>query len=281
MPSNGYFDGVEHIWVMWAVSLAAVFWGLWRMLRTINLRAIRRFWVAEEGAAYTLSYVLVFPLYLLMVVVAMQTTVILITKMGVVYAAYCGARSACVYHGLDGGSAVFRQYAERKVRQAVAGALTPFANSSSYHAQLLGIATTGNDANAADKYYETYMKLINGDDGEGSGPVNKAYLTAKYRFAIAPQATHILIEAPPMTNSQKPWTKDVAVTVTYKCPFDAPVVGRWIGDQVTVPLASGGNGGTYYYIAIASTAKLQYEVPKTHDVKLQIPEVVDPVLPQF
>ena len=58
---------------------------------------LRRLAVEEDGAAYTLSYVMVIPVYALLICLIIETCLMLTAKLGTVYAGYAAARSASVW----------------------------------------------------------------------------------------------------------------------------------------------------------------------------------------
>ena len=59
--------------------------------------SLRRFAHDEEGAAYSLSFVMVIPIYGALDVLDHRRTLILTAKLGTVYAAYAAARTASVW----------------------------------------------------------------------------------------------------------------------------------------------------------------------------------------
>lgn len=267
VDSSAYFRGVEWLWALWLASAVGVAWATIRTFSGINLSVLRRFLRSERGAAYSFAYVMTFPIYVLLIVIVCQTTMLLITHMGVVYAAYAGVRSAIVWKAVTDGEGKTTEVADKMIRQAVVAALTPFASSSSYHAQQMGISGT---STAADDYYDQYIAYIGSD--KSGGPVRKTYLTAKYRYAAGDKVTRVTTVVPD-AGGEEPWKKDVKVTVTYNAPFDLPVVAQWLGKK---PFS----GASFYVLPLNASASLQFEIPKSEPVKgartLGIP---DPFLP--
>ena len=80
----------------------------------------------EEGGAYTLSYVMVVPIIMLLMCLIVETTLMLSAKLGTVYAAFAGARVASVW-----SSAADWDRAEQRIEQAAIKAFVPFASGSS------------------------------------------------------------------------------------------------------------------------------------------------------
>ena len=58
---------------------------------------MRRLANDEDGAAYTLSYVMVIPVYALLICLIIESVLMLTAKLGTVYAAYAAARTASVW----------------------------------------------------------------------------------------------------------------------------------------------------------------------------------------
>ncbi len=51
----------------------------------------------EDGAAYTLSYVMVIPVYALLICLIIESVLMMTAKLGTVYAAFAAARTASVW----------------------------------------------------------------------------------------------------------------------------------------------------------------------------------------
>lgn len=257
------FDGSPGLWAAWAMSAVAGAALTARTFAGLSRADLRAFHADEEGAVYSFSYVLVFPLYVLLLAVVVQT-LLLITRIGVEYAAYAGARAAAVYIPVNGGNA---DAAEPRVRSAVAAALTPFAT---YSAANRG---GGGSADAAEfhRFYAAYAQ------GVGLTPVNEPYLTAKYAYAASTAGTRITIAVDPAGRggrggsgglsglSGEPDGGDVTVTVVHNAPFDIPAVGRLLG------FARGPAGN--YVLPMTAAATLPVEAYKSRDGAPGIPAV--------
>src|SRR5262249_27699755 len=129
-------QSVEAIWLIWLLGLLLLGWGFVRACRRASWRwpAWRALHSDEEGASYTLSYVITIPIYFLLVCVVFESTLLLHAKLGTMYAAYAGARSAVVWQSAEPAS--LRQ---DRPRQAVFTALAPFASPSPQHAVTQGL----------------------------------------------------------------------------------------------------------------------------------------------
>lgn len=228
------FHSVEIIWCVWAVSLVALagmtYGGLRRMSRPRLRRLLRR----EEGAGYTLSFVMIVPLYVLLMCMVFETSLMLVAKIGTIYSAYSGARSAIVWSSAATGAGAART----KVEQAAKKSFVPFASST---------AGTGNITYRERQYILAYEDY---DDD----PVSRGYLKKKYRFA----QQHLSVDYQPPAS----WDQDVTVRVRYNFPFTVSAIARLFSEKSA--------DGKYYYV-IESLATLQNEGPQNAAQTLGIP----------
>lgn len=222
------FRSVEIIWGLWILSLGGFVVLLRSTLRRLSWRRLRRCSTNETGAAYTLSLVMVVPIYLLLLASIVETTLVLSAKCGTIYAAYHASRAGVVW-----SSAADPATADAKMRQAAIEAMLPFVSGTQNRS-----AGTPESA-AARRYLDAYEEYA-------TDPADRAYLAAKYRFAE--QAVSVTHDGPPAQ-----WHSDLKVVVRYNFPFNVPGVGRLLGEQ-----AADGN----YYYPIQSAAQLQNEGPK-------------------
>src|SRR6185437_5924062 len=84
---------------------------------------VRHFIADENGAAYTLSYVMVIPVYAILICMIIETVLMLSAKLGTVYAAYSAARTASVW-----SSATTWDKTLAKAKQAAVQSMVPFAS---------------------------------------------------------------------------------------------------------------------------------------------------------
>jgi hypothetical protein len=94
---------------------------------------IKRFARNETGASYALPYVLTFPIFLWLMALLLQASLILMCKIGTVYAAHSTARTVTVWQGNqpeDSGNLKYgKAYMSYKAKRAATTAMVPFANS--------------------------------------------------------------------------------------------------------------------------------------------------------
>lgn len=197
----------------------------------------------ERGASYALSYVLTFPFFLMLMCLIVQASLILMVKMGTVYAAYSAARTSVVWRPSEpliarGPAADTRyDYALEKSRRAAAVAMTPFATG--YRRHLVGLFPMGavNPGAYADAapyvaLYRTLASRAGARDHNNHSPVlsrfdpqaaaRVEYVATKFLYASA--ATRVELKRPIAA-----WNKPVEVSVTYTMPMHMPAVGRVFG----------------------------------------------------
>jgi hypothetical protein len=224
------FRSVGDVWLVWLAGCALLAAMTVRAVRRAPGRGLPRLLFDEEGAAYSLSYVMVFPIYMLLVCLVVETSLVLMVKTGTVYAAYSAARSQVVW------SSAHPDRMQERRRAAAVQAIAPFAAAGRAYAQ--GAGVPGVPSAAALLYARAYRDVI-----KGRAP--SSYLVAKYLFAE--RATRV--------ESVTAAEGDVAVRVTYEMPLHVPGAGRIIGQHASWP------GARFYTRRITSTAVLPAERP--------------------
>jgi hypothetical protein len=203
---------LESLWAVWLVS-AAIFVPLTiKAIARFRLRDVRAICVNEDGAAYTLSYVLIIPFYALIMCLMVETPLIMSAKLGTVYSGFAAARSAAVWD-----SATEWEKAEKRARLAALKSFIPFSSGT----QAIGAGGIPNED-------ERKMLLDFGKSYLAAAGINHkiesvSYLGKKISYAVK----HLTVEiAQPET-----WEDDVTVTVKYEFPFNVPGVGRILGKR--------------------------------------------------
>ena len=234
------FRSVEIVWAAWVVSITILLRILCYTLSTPLWKGGLHLLQGEQGAAYSLSYALTIPFYLLIMCLAADMTMLLVTKTGTMYAAYAAARSAAVWE-----SARPKGMAQEKAEQAAAQAMVPFASGSTQHAQ------GGNSGSPLRQgAYMTAFKLYSKDSS-----LSEEFLGRKYAYAH--RHTDVSLQFTPGTGRQR----TVTATVRYPAPFLFSAVGRLLGERP--------NGGAPYFVYnIESAVAFPSETPQneTHDI---------------
>ena len=202
--------------------------------RASEMDLLRRLASDEDGAAYTLSYVMVIPLYALLICMIIESVLMMTAKLGTVYSAYAAARTATVW-----SSATTWENTQKKAEEAAFKSMTPFASGTNLSFRDVASVPAAEEAG---RYWVAYQ-------GFAKDPVSHTYLLAKYSYAR--QNVRVKFAGPPST-----WKSDVKVTVSYDFPFNVPGIGRLFGKP-----KFNGTGIGYYY-TISSEVSLANEGPK-------------------
>lgn len=279
-------ESLTDVWIIWALSVAAMTVLIYRGLARIRWRSVRRFHTDQRGASYALPYVLTFPWIVLLTCLMIQGTLILLVKFGTIYAAYAAARSAAVWQAsdpeskdrsLDNG----RYHAER----AAMLAMTPFASGYESHLEQIfpGVLAQAIQTNRIPKAgldtiaLNTILNLYNGfyertaqshQEPSGHSPIIRQpnalaednYVRNKLIFAAL--ATNVT-----MPDDVTPWNQDVTVTVKYVMPMHIPGAGRVLGNKQPGPWWA----PDYFAREISSTVTLPSESPQTSNHRLNVP----------
>jgi hypothetical protein len=195
-------ESVAPIWVLWALAGGALMVLAWRARRVPGPRCVCD---PEGGFDYTVNLVATLPALVLMVCLAVETSMILTTKLGTAYAAYAAARSGLVWevHGpLE---------AQRKAEQAAVLAMAPFSSG------LLRVDSQADDSasQAASAYAAAYRAAT-------QGPVTQPYLVAQYLRA----ARSTTVDLPEISGSS------LTARVVYRYPFRFRIIGSLLADSV-------------------------------------------------
>jgi Flp pilus assembly protein TadG len=202
--------------------------------KSLNRRrqsGLARFVRDEEGAAYSLSFVMVIPIFALMICLIIEGALIMTAKLGTVYAAFAAARTASVW-----SSHTTWEKTEEKAQKAALQAMVPFASGT--QGLLSSVPTEGDTVADGAVYIAAYNAFAK--DAQAT-----KYLASKYGYAS--RNVKVEIEGPP-TNSDTP----ITAKVTYQFPFNVPGIARILGDK----------GPDGYFFNISSTATIPNEGPR-------------------
>jgi hypothetical protein len=237
VPWHEYLRSVEGIAAVWLVSLVLVCVLTVRALGAVRWQKLVELVSGESGAAYSIAYVLTFPLYLWLVCLVIESSLLLVCKFGTVYAAYAASRSAIVWRSTQPAGSAYLQ-----TQRAAIHALVPFASSYQAH----GDGTAGGSWFSADDYVQEAGKRIKGSGVE-------SYLRAKFLYAR--KATSVWV-----TKSGSGPNDMVTAHVRYRAPTWVPGIGVFFGKKSPW-------GGNYYVVEIESAVVLPDESAKSMDGK--------------
>ena len=185
----------------------------------------------EEGAAYTLSLVMVIPIFALLICLIIEGALIMTAKLGTVYSAYAAARTASVWSS----HTTWEKTMERAKRAALK-TMVPFASGT--QSLLSNVPTSPETAADGIYYWGAYQAFA-------AKTESNKYVLAKYGYAS--RNVEVEIEGPP-EKSDTP----ITAKVTYHYPFNIPGIARILGDK----------GPDGYYFKISSTATIPNEGPR-------------------
>lgn len=282
------------IWLIWVVALLLLAICCRRVIGRFGILSWRRFHACEEGASYALPYVLTFPIFVLLMAIFVQASLILMCKIGTVYSAYSSARTFIVWQSAAQNETVGGlqfDFAKFKAMRAASMAMVPFASSNPQHLKnmypgfpslngpTVGSAVfpskivemlTGIDE---PQYSKVYYRMLSDANKQDTAPVHKiiqnrllgakrAYVKNKYKFAAA--STRVTLP-----EQLVPWNQDVTVKVRYRMPFHVPGTARILGGK---RMRTGWFfGPTTFYRDIVTTVTLPSEAAKTPNGKIGIP----------
>jgi Flp pilus assembly protein TadG len=242
-------DGMGWVLGLWLVGVAVLSRALLAGAASFRLPSLASLHRDESGLSYSLSYVLVAPVYLAFLCMVFTASLLLLAKIGTMYAAHAGARSAVVWQ-----SAQPTDLREERTQQAVFTAMAPFVSASARDlatARTAPPAAAGQQAAefiAAYTFYSTGSKNL-------QPPLRRpytrqtpdaGYLLRKYMNAAT--RTTFRVGGEP-NRAGGPTT----VTVTYRSPIYIPGVNRFLDRDGFWP----------YEMEITSAATLPSETPDT------------------
>jgi len=190
-----------------------------------------RFGRDEEGAAYTLSFVMVIPIFALLICLIIEAALIMTAKLGTVYAAFAAARTASVW-----SSHTTWEKTMEKSKRAAIKTMVPFASGT--QGLISNLPTDKETAADGLAYWTAYQAYA-------AKPESNKYVLAKYAYAT--RNVKLTIEGPP-AKSDTP----ITAKVTYQFPFNIPIIARILGDK----------GPDGYFFNISSTATIPNEGPR-------------------
>lgn len=214
------------IYALSAISLIGLFLLAKASASRLSTEHISRVVREEDGAAYTISYVMVIPCYALLICMVIETSAVFPAKIGSVYSAYAAARTAAVW-----SSATDWDNAKKKAIAAGRHAFVPFSSSTQ---ELQSDAISRESAS----YVMAHVEF-------SDSPAHEKYLLAKFDYAQ--RAVEINVDRPTK------WNDDIIATVTYEFPFNIPGISRIFGERR--------DDGSYFF-PIESTATLMNEAPQ-------------------
>lgn len=245
---------------VWLVSTAVLSILIYRSIRYGCWRDVKAFFADESGASYALPYLMSFPIYLFFVCLVVQSTMIMLVKIGTMHAAHVAARTAVVWRSGTPDSDSFNlSLANEKARNAAAVTMTPFASGLESHRRVFRLDMMAGIRAAAAipgsyAYDQLYRQLARNTNA-GTRVLRPTYVRAKYQYAAA--MTDVSIE-----RHVNEFSKPIVVTVNHRMPLYIPGTGRILGQMHW--------SRGFYFRDVESVATLPLETPESPDLLLGI-----------
>ena len=252
---------VEDVWLIWIASITALCILVFFSLRCRNWGSVLHFFRDERGASYALPYMMTFPIYMIFVCWTVQSSMILIVKIGVMHSAHMAARSAVVWRSADPFSQSRGwELAEEKARQAATVTMVPFASGYRGHTNVYRFDPAGQMRAwraypQAFAYDRLYRQLASHTEA-GDSLAKSDFVQRKYRYAAAMTTDVVLLETANAFNAE------LSTEVTFRMPIHVPLAGRLLGK-----IHETGQG---YIRDISAKSILPLETPESPDRLLGI-----------
>ena len=286
MNDHWFGESVLDVWILWAMSLALMTGLLFRGIQRFRWATVSSFWRDEEGASYTLPYVLCFPIVMLIFCIIIQATLILLVKFGTVHAAYAAARAVIVWQASDPEDAEQGQenaqfYADR----AAMLAMTPFASGYTSHLERIfpGVLAQAVQTNripkaglatvALDRIFNLYTGMYERLGNQSSEPQGHSpIITNPNQLAKADYVRNKLLFAAMATTVEFPespagWNDAVSVKVQYRMPMHIPGTVRVFADETPGAWLF----PKYFVRKVTTTVTLPSEAAETSSGQLGVP----------
>lgn len=242
------------IWVVWAVGVAVALGGVVVAARRFRWRGWKAVAADESGASYSLGFVMVAPMYLFFLLTVYESSLLLVAKVGTMYAAHASARSTVVWQTAE--PAGLRR---ERVEQATATAMAPFVSARTRDIQFLNIPSSAY-AQAAELVgvYYLYSRQAAAAPAQLARPYPRGNAPADYlvrKYLNAASRTTYTVSG----DARRP-NADMTVVVRYRAPLYFPGVSRFLDPDGSWP---------YEYV-IESRVVMPNETPVSADRRLGI-----------
>jgi len=247
-------DGSVLVGSIWLVAIGLAALGFGQALRRCRWQRLQALPTCQAGLSYTLSYVMVIPVYLFVILIAYEATWLLVAKIGTMYAAHAGARAAVVWDSMDPG-----QDRTRRIEQATTTAMAPFATPNWKHISWGG-GPTANGVLAAEEYvlaHRQYAQAV-----QAPPPRRRPYpleipTAASLRLRYYCASSRLRWQYQVLDSRPG---GDLRFEVVYRAPLRIPGPARWLSARPGPP----------WEYEIRSFAVLPHEAPATESRTLGI-----------
>ena len=249
---------IEHLLLIWGGCVCLVIWFTWKGGRVVRQRSLFCMHKNEEGAAYSLSFLMVFPFYVLLIAIIFETTFVFLAKMGTMHSSYAAARAAAVYTTVNFQKERQGQpippIAMSFAKKAAVQSMTPYARGIFQDDQFLD-----KDLPAAQTYLKAFHEYLSMNNK--TCRLNDSYLKKKYAYAYYAVSVSAILAPGSGSNM---WDKELEVTLTYKSPAFLPYIGKLLGAKKST------TGDQLYYYELITKSSIANECPKNETGHLGI-----------
>jgi hypothetical protein len=223
-------------------------------MRVMSLRRLVR---RQRGVSYSLSFVLVVPLYLTIMVFTLEVGILMITRIGLQYAAHMAARSAVVWQSAEPES-----LRDDRIKLAAVQAIAPYVGGRQREVDDAGSISgdayqhASDFASAVRRYQQ---KAVSAEPGlrrpytRSRTPPKADFLERKFLSAWG--RTDVEVKA----SAQDP-RGPLEVTVKLRAPLYMPIVSRFLDPDLSAP----------FEYPMQTTVTLPNDAPVSKDNKLGI-----------
>lgn len=229
-----YILGIEDIWLVLLISVFAATHLTAKLILAFRVHRLRSLYREESGATYMLPLVLTIPLYVLLITMIIECTLLLTAKVGSVGAAYSAARAAAVWlpyeNAMPQDAPDYTPLENRQtmVRLAAARAMFPYASGSTSHTSGVAldefVAATANQQIAV---FRTYS---------GNQKFDTEYLKRKFAYAYNSSTVEIKyldpVSGDEYGDKEAPaFNAKIQLTLRYDAPIHTYGIARLFGTR--------------------------------------------------
>jgi hypothetical protein len=221
----------------------------------LSLRRIAR---RDRGVSYSLSVVMIVPLYMMVMICAFELALLMLARLGTQYAAHAAARAAVVW--VD---ALPEELRDERIHQAAVMNIAPYTGGRQREVDDAGPPPAWAAEFATD--FADAVRVFEAPAAQAGITATRPYTPSRTppdggflrrKFLSAAARTTVTVEPFDRTDPHAP----IAVTVTFRAPLYFPVVSRFLDPDRSAP----------FEYPLTATVTLPADGPKSKDRTLGI-----------